>query len=569
MNRKSQERPEVGAEDETVRAGAGEPRLRVVGIGGSAGAVRALQDFFDAMPDDCGMAFIVVLHLSPEHKSELPGILQSKTGMRVVQVNERVTMEPDHVYVIPPGKNIRLEDGHLDVADFEEPRGKRTPIDVFFRSHARHHPDGIAVILSGGGADGAVGIKQAKEAGAVVMAQEPEEAEFDSMPRAAIATGLVDVVAPVRELAAQAVAYHRRSEDGPAPHWPDGLDDGDDRALRQILGQLRTWTEHDFGGYKRSTLLRRIGRRMHIVGAADLTVYLDVLRVDEGEGHALFHDLLISVTQFFRDPEAWDALAERVVPRLFEDREADEGVRVWVAGCATGEEAYSVAILLAEHATLLDWPARFQVFATDLDGRALHRAREGVYPEAIREDVSPERLERFFEREGGVYRVSKRLREHVLFAPHNILKDPPFSKLDFVTCRNLLIYLRRELQEHVFGLFQYALRPGGFLFLGSTEAPDDAGAFAAVDKSHRIYRRRPAADPGYIPSLPLAGITRAGATYREEAEERRPPVAYLSDGEVHLRALEEHAPPSLLVNEHQQVLHVSGGAGRFLAHPAG
>ncbi len=544
------------------------PPLRVVGLGGSAGAVRALQAFFEALPADSGMAFIVVLHLSPEHQSYLPDILSRATEMPVVQVVVPIEMEPDHVYVIPPGRNLVMRDGWLDLTEFDEPRGRRMPVDVFFRSHAETHPDGVAIVLTGGGSDGSVGVTRLKEAGALVMAQDPEEAEHDSMPRSAIATGAVDVVAPVRELAEAVVAYHRRGTTDALPGDPDDLDGDDGRAVQRILGQLQAWTEHDFSGYKRTTLLRRIARRMHVVGARTLSEYFEVLHDDGDEADALFRDLLISVTSFFRDPEAWEALAEHVVPGLFEGRGPGDTVRVWAPGCATGEEAYSLAIVLAEHAETLDRPPGFQVFATDLDDQALSRARVGLYPEAIREDVSPERLDRFFEADDGHYRIGKTIRARVLFAPHNLLRDPPFSTLDLVVCRNLLIYLQRDLQRYVFAVFQYALKPGGTLFLGSAESIDGEGrAFEPVDKGSRLYRRRASDERSLrIPRLPFAGVVRGQA---ETVPRPVPASAALSVVETHLDALDTFGPPSLLVDEHGQILHLSTGASRYLVYPPG
>ncbi|MBK9052584.1 MAG: hypothetical protein IPL78_17225 [Chloroflexi bacterium] len=410
------------------------------------------------------MAFVVVTHLHPEHESVLAELIQSHTHMPVNQVKEMVFIQPDHVYVIPPNRNIILTDSHLNTTEFDEPRGLRAPIDTFFRSLAAAHGEAIAVILSGGGTDGSVGVKAIKEAGGLILVQEPREAEYDSMPRAAIATGLADVVLPVRELVEKLVRL--RQQPIYLPLDPEALTVQDTENVLRILGQVHSRTGHDFSQYKRSTILRRIQRRMQLNGFATLDAYLDYLRHQGEEAHLLFNDLLIGVTNFFRDRESWESLAEKVVPQLFAGKGSDESIRVWAIGCSTGEEAYSLAILLLEYARTLDVRPAIQVFASDLDKRALKRAREGVYPEAIETDVSAERLQRFFVKDGHYYQIARELRDIVVFADHSVLRDPPFSRLDLISCRNLLIYLQRDMQERVFELFHYALRRGMFLFLG-------------------------------------------------------------------------------------------------------
>ncbi len=546
-----------------------QPRhVRLVGIGASAGGVRALGDFFRALPNDPGLAFVVVMHLSPEHESQLAEVLQSDSSIPVRQVQGRTRIEENHVYVIPPNRNLELTDGHLELSEFSEVRGRRTPIDTFFRGLATVHPDGIGILLSGSGTDGVVGLKAIKEGGGIIMAQSPEEAEYDTMPRSAIATGLVDFVLPVRELARKVLEL-RSVKEAWRPPDPDGLEDGEAEALRAILADVQTRTGRDFRGYKKSTVLRRIGRRMQVHGSRDLEQYVGVLRADPAEPQALLEDLLISVTNFFRDPEAFAKLEHTVVPALFERGERPpEEIRVWVPGCATGEEAYSVAMLLAEQAERRGLVESVQVFASDLDAHALAYAREGLYPDAIAADVPPGRLERFFRREGAYYRVRKELRDLVLFAEHDLLRDPPFSRLDLLTCRNLLIYLERGLQERVAEVFRYALRPGGFLFLGSSESPPDHGGFQAVDKQHRIYRRTSEIEgPGPLPDMPLIpGPRRRSPGERIETVSPQQEVAAAA---MHRQALEMHAPPSVLVDAGHNILHVSPGARRYMEFPAG
>lgn len=551
-------------------------RLTVVGIGASAGGLSALQGFFNALPADSGMAFVVVTHMDPHRESLLPELLQKQTTMPVRQVLDLTAIEPNSVYVIPPGQRIRITDTHLDTEEFDEPRGRRTPIDYFFRSLAAVHRSAVAVILSGGGTDGAVGVKAVKEQGGLLLVQEPAEAEHDSMPRAAIATGLVDVVLPVAELAVRLVEYHRT---GPrVAKESEALSEDELEAIYRILTQVQTHTGHDFSQYKRSTVLRRIQRRMQLNGHLTLDAYLSKLRRDAAEARPLFNDLLIGVTNFFRDRQSWEALAEQVIPHLFEGKGQGDSVRVWSIGCATGEEAYSLAILLLEHAATLPGPlaARpgLQVFASDLDDNALEKAREGVYPKAIEADVSQERLARWFVRDGHYYRVRQELRDIVLFSNHSVLRDPPFSRLDLVSCRNLLIYLNRDLQENVFRIFHYALRPEAYLFLGKAESADVVhGLFHTVDKDHRLYRARP--NPGehhHVPGLPLSvprgeRIQRLPAVgERRRAAETRSPNA--REG-LHQAFLEEAAPPSVLIDQEHQILHISESAGRYLLHPRG
>ncbi|MDT8307021.1 MAG: chemotaxis protein CheB [Anaerolineae bacterium] len=550
--------------------------LTVVGIGASAGGLAALQGFFDALPADTGMAFAVVTHMDPEKESLLPELLQRHTAMPVQEVGDLVPIEPNHVYVMPPGQRILVTDTHLDVEAFEEPRGQRMPIDHFFRTLASVHREGVAIVLSGGGTDGAVGVKAVKEEGGLLMVQHPDEAEHDSMPRAAIATGLADVVLPVAQLAQKLAAYRRNG--ARVPRDPQALTDEDLETVYRILTQVQVHTGHDFSQYKRSTILRRIQRRMQLHSFSTLDAYLDSLRHEPTESFALFNDLLIGVTNFFRDQEAWQTLAEMVIPRLFEGKSADEAVRVWSIGCATGEEAFSLGMLLLEHSATLELPRAVrptvQVFASDLDEGALHKARDGVYPEAIEADVSPERLARFFVKEGHYYRVKQELRDIVLFSNHNVLRDPPFSRLDLISCRNLLIYLNRDLQENVFQIFHYALNPEHFLFLGSSESAEMVhGLFRTTDKSHRIYQARPwRGEYPRIPSLPLTVRLGSQQSRLSGTAARRYPVgdgAAATTGLLHHTLLEESAPPSILVDDQHHVLHISETAGRYLLHPRG
>jgi two-component system, chemotaxis family, CheB/CheR fusion protein len=545
--------------------------ITIVGIGASAGGLKALEEFFESLPNNTGMAFVVITHLHPEHESHMAELLQRHTHMPVMQVTGLISAEKDHVYVIPPNQRLVMEDSQIDTAEFKEPRGQRAPIDFFFRSLARGHPNCVGVILSGGGTDGAVGVKAIKEEGGLLMVQHPDEAEYNSMPNAAIATGLADVVLPVKELAARLVEFTRFT---PAlPSDAEELTDGQLEVIRRIIAHVHARTGHDFSQYKRSTLLRRIQRRMQIHGFATLEKYLDYLRQTPAEASALFNDILIGVTSFFRDRESWEQLSTHVIPQILEEKENSETVRTWTIGCSTGEEAYGLAILLFEAFDKLEIRPQIQVFASDLDENSIKYAREGLYPAAIEADVSTERLERFFTREGDHYRIGREVRDVVLFTHHSVLRDAPFSHVDLITCRNLLIYLEREIQNTVFDVFHYALRPGGYLFLGNSESAESSQElFQTVDKAHHIYRTKPwLREHPHIPILPLSVGTR---TYTELYSQPHAPrihstveIPRLSD--EHYKALEVHAPPSVLINEKYAILHVSETAGRYLIQPSG
>jgi two-component system, chemotaxis family, CheB/CheR fusion protein len=569
----------------------GYSKVPVVGLGGSAGSIEALQTFFTTMPPQSGVAFAVVIHLSPDHESILTELIRRCTRMNVVKVEERLAVEANTVYVIPPGKVLQFEDGEIKLETLPEGRARHVTVDIFFRTLADSHgPHAAAVVLSGLDGDGSIGIKRIKERGGLTVAQDPEQALHGSMPRSAIDTGMVDWVLPVQDMPARLLQYFRMegAMELPPEEVPEAppVEPRDEAALRDVLGFLRARTGRDFSHYKRATVLRRIGRRMQVTGVDNLGGYLNCLRTRPGECGALLQDLLISVTNFFRDPECFAALEARI-PSLFEGKGPNDAVRVWVIACATGEEAYSVAMLLAEHARRLEAPPLIQVFATDIDEQAVHAARDAVYPQAIEADVSDERLRRFFQKEHRGYRIRRELREMVLFAVHDVLNDSPFSRLDLVTCRNLLIYLTRLAQARVFETLHFALAPNGTLFIGSSESVDeDSPLFTVVDKKNRIYVQRPTVRAG-LP-LPHAAATlsraletqqlaRSGPMLAGPAFDRPPPGLEAAAptrsreaarqgawGEVHLQLLERLAPPSLLVNGDYDIVHLSPSAGRFL-----
>jgi len=584
--------------------------VAVVGLGASAGGVSVLQQFFSEMPAESGLAFVVVMHLSPDHESNLPSVIQQKTKMPVLQVREPEKVKPNHIYVIPPNKQLTFEESVLHLIAPQQAIGRRVTIDLFFRTLAQAYGQrAICVILSGTDSDGVIGLKHIRAQGGVTIAQDPSEAEHESMPSTAISTGMVDWVLPVAEMPAKLMEFVRNesrmklppeipdaeSPDEKVREAPGGetVSDEtrapeDENVIAEVLVHLRRQTGHDFSHYKRASVLRRIARRLQVNSIENLPDYLVFLRKHSPEAGALLHDLLIGVTHFFRDQESFAALAANV-PQLFAGKRKDDQIRVWVAGCATGEEAYSIAMLLCEHADRLDFPPSFQVFGSDIDEQSVVDARAGLYPSTIEADVTTERLRRFFVKDHGRYRVRKELREKVLFTSHNLLKDAPFSRLDLVSCRNLLIYLNAEAQAQVFDIFHFALRPGGLIFIGSSESEANVQSlFSPVDAKHRLYVRRSVPRPSWrVPVLPLPSPEKAHrlpprtlpplSRHGEEkgpletvdqfqkGQERRA----ILFGELHLRLLEQYGPPSVVVNEAHEIVHLSTHAGRYLQFAAG
>ncbi len=538
-----------------------EPSFPTVGIGASAGGLKALQSFIQEIPPDTGAAFVVIVHLEPTHTSELAEILGRKARIPVEQVSKKVRLEPNKIYVIPPNRRLLISDHEIATFAFDEPRGRRSPIDQFFRSLADQHGDGFAVVLTGAGSDGAVGAKAIKEAGGLILVQDPQEAEYPSMPRSAIATGLADVVLPVTELAQQLVELIKTKA-----YIPDeDLAPKEEETLQRILAYLRSRTGHDFLRYKRSTIYRRLARRMQVRKIGTLSEYLAFTKRKPEEVQNLFHDLLISVTTFFRDPAFFEALATKVISKLCELDVTTGPVRVWVPGCASGEEAYSIAILFAEEAAKRDMRAEVQVFASDIDGPALSIAREGRYPLAIEGDVGEERVRKYFTREADHLHIRREIRDMVLFATHSLLKDPPFSKLHLISCRNLLIYLEKDLQQQVLATFNYALRPGGYLFLGSSESADNPhGLFRTLDREARIYQSKgPGGEARELPYITSAPAIGEGAILGQTAIPIVPPSA------AHHRALELIGPPSILVDANYEIVNMSEDAGRFIKPSGG
>ena len=540
-------------------------KLLVVGLGASAGGIEALRSFFAHVPAKSGAAYVVILHLSPDHDSKLAEVLQTAASIPVTQVTHAVRVEADHVYVVPPNRRLEIVDGTLTLAEMRQREHRRSPVDVFFRALADANGSrSVGIVLSGTGPNGSAGLKRVKEYGGLTIAQTPEEAGHGEMPSNAIATGQVDLVIRVADMPQRIIEYQNRVqmlEAASALVEPAQEPD----ALREILSLLRVRTGHDFANYKSGTLLRRLQRRLQVVGVSNLSSYAQMIREQPQEAVTLMKDLLISVTHFFRDPEAFAVLEQRAMPHLFQRKSPDDHVRVWVAGCATGEEAYSIGMLLSEYSSMLSEPPHIQVFGTDLDEDAIATARYGLYTDADVVDVSEKRLERFFHREGTGHRVRRELREMMLFAHHNVIKDPPFSHLDLISCRNLLIYLNGTAQERLLETFHFALRPGALLMLGPSESPDgSADLFAPYDRNSHLYESRTVTSRLVLPEAPRTVPPRA----LPRAADARPAERF-APLDTHHRLLEEYAAPSLIVTEDNNIVHMSSRAATYLHMPAG
>ena len=576
---------DAGTDDETKIAGntsAKRDRITstalgfpVVGIGASAGGLAAFEAFFSGMPadGDPGMAFVLVQHLAPDHKSILTDLIRRYTRMQVFEVEDGMVVMPNCAYIIPPNRDMAFLNGTLQLLEPATPRGQRLPIDFFFRSLADDQRErAIGVVLSGTGSDGTLGVRAIKGEGGMVMAQNPESTEYDGMPRSAIATGLVDYELPPAEMPARLIAYvsHAFSK----PPRTAAPEPRSENALKKVFVLLRSQTGHDFSQYKPTTIGRRIERRMAVHQIDSMDGYVSFLQQTPGEVDALFRDMLIGVTNFFRDPQAFKALEEQVIPKLFAGKGADSTIRVWAPGCSTGEEAYSLAILLDECQEALKKNFKVQVFATDIDSNAIAVARAGIYPASIAADLSPERLARFFSPEPGnaycstgTYRIHKGIRDMLVFSEQNVIKDPPFSKLDLISCRNLLIYLNSNLQRKLIPLFHYALNPGGYLFLGTSETVSEFGdLFAALERKQKIFRRKEdflgagRAGLGRF-LLPMTSVdAELPRTVEKPGHPRKLPLRELAEQAL----LQQVVQAGALVNAQGDILYLHGRTGMYL-----
>lgn len=539
----------------------------VIGIGCSAGGLDALEKFLSHVPTDCGMALVIVQHLAPAHPSALPELLQRATRMKVVEAGDGMAIAANCVYVIPPNKDLSLLHGKLHLLEPIEPRGLRLPIDFFLRTLAEDRQEkAIGVILSGMGSDGVYGLRAIKDKDGLTAVQSPQTAAADSMPRSAIEAGVADIVATAEDLPAQIAAYIRH---------PARLQSLESTAiatiqndLDKIIVLLRDRNGNDFSLYKTNTLIRRIERRIALHQLGGIADYLRYLRGNPQELDLLFKEMLIGVTNFFRDPEVWEYLRSEALPALLRQHPAGKVLRAWVPACSSGEEAYSLAMIFNEAMELAMPQERMelQIYATDLDADAIDKARKGVFPANIAADVSPERLARNFVEEAGTYRISKRIRDMVVFAPQNIVSDPPFTKLDILCCRNLLIYFGAQLQKKLLPLFHYAMNPGGLLVLGSSESIGNFGSlFAPVNSKARVFQR-------IDQPRPTPGLEFPGKSVRIEPGSALPPTTANVDniGELTDQIIQQnYAPPAVLVNGDGDILYISGRTGKYLEPAAG
>lgn len=546
--------------------------LYIVGMGGSAGSLEAFEEFFHNTPADTGLAFVLVSHLDPTHKGIMPELIQRATKMEVQQAKDGMKVQPDHVYVIPPNRDMSILHGMLQLLEPSKPRGLRMPIDFFFRHLAEDLKErSIAIIFSGMGTDGTLGVKAIKEKMGMVMVQDVNSAKYNGMPQSAIGTGLADYVASADELPAKLLGYVDHyagiSIVREMPHPRETRTTG---AMQKIFALLRAQSGNDFSLYKKNTTRRRIERRMSVHQLSNINQYVRYLQENSHEIDLLFKELLIGVTSFFREPDAYEVLKEKILPELLKKRKGGDTIRVWVVGCSTGEEAYSIAIVLKECLDELKQKGiKTQIYATDIDKEAIDIARQGIYPDNIAADVSEERLQRFFTKEDEHYRIKKHIRDGIVFAPQNILTDPPFTKLDMLSCRNLLIYLNAETQKKLLPLFHYTLNPGGILFLGSSETIGGyTDLFSPLDNKWKIFKRRETTlARRELIEFPTSRLPFEARTMEDAITQKEPEVNITETAKAFI--LQNIAPPVVLINDKGDILYLTRKTGKYLEPPVG
>ena len=543
-------------------------RFPIVGIGASAGGLETLNAFFSIMPPDSNMAFVVIQHLSPQHKSIMASLVDKHTRMPVRQIEDGTKIEPNHVYLNPPAKNVAIFNRRLQLMEPVKTSAINMPVDYFFRSLSEDQREkAIGIILSGTASDGTLGVKAIKGEGGMVMVQQPDTAKYEGMPKSAIETGLVDFILPVEKMPETLIHYARHP-------FLESLDNTRlteppiKSQIQKIFALIRSATGHDFSHYKPSTIARRIERRLAVHQIKALSDYILYLQKNSAEIDVLFKNLVIGVTSFFRDPEAYDVLLKQALPKLLSRKEPDTTIRCWVAGCSTGEEAYSLGMILCEAMDKVKKHFDVQIFATDIDAAALETARKGIYPESIGADVSPERLKQFFIKDTGVFKVKQQLRDMVVFSLQNLVRDPPFSRLDLVTCRNLMIYMDSFLQKKIIPQFHYTLIPGGILFLGTSESiGDHTDLFEPCNSKWKIFERK-------------KGVVGAAVTYpaenhygvrqiSESEEKDKLPVISAVQAMAETAIIAEYAPAGVLINAKYEIQHFVGKTDRYLAPPTG
>ena len=549
-----------------IREGAKTIAFPIIGIGASAGGLEALEQFFRNMPNNSGMAFVVIQHLDPTRIGIMPELLQRITTLKVVQVTDGIKVKPDCVYVIVPNKSMSLLNGALHLFDPIESHGLRLPIDIFFRSLADdRHEKSIGIILSGMGSDGSLGAKAIKEKNGIVLVQEPASAKFDSMPRSVTDAIIADIVAPAGDLPSQLIEFLKFT---PIPKKEPELEGINKSNLEKIIILLREQSGHDFSLYKKNTLFRRIERRKGVHQIDKIQNYVRFLQENPKEVEILYKELLIGVTNFFRDGVVWDVLKENILPALMNELPEGYVMRAWVTGCSTGEEAYSLAIVFKEALEKIIKPTHLtlQIFATDLDHEAIEKARKGNFSKKIANDVSAVRLSRFFVAENDGYRVNTVIREMVVFAPQNVIKDPPFTKLDIITCRNMLIYMEPELQRKLLSLFNYSLNPGGILLLGTAETLGNSKyGFTELDAKLKIYKRASETLSPELDNFPSSFFQ------SKDTNVSKPPLKIVENIQslADQILLQRFAPPSVLVNDRGDIIYITGRTGKYLEPVAG
>lgn len=559
-------------DDKTRKLYVTESGFPIVGIGASAGGLEALQSFLQNVPEKSGIAYILVQHLDPTHKGYLVDILNRETDMPVLQVTEGTAIEPNCVYIIPPNKDMSLFHGVLYLFEPVKSNGLRLPIDFLFRSLADDlKQQAIGVILSGMGSDGTLGLKAIKESGGTIFVQDPVQAKFNGMPQSAIETGLADIVLPVEELPLRIIAHHK-NKSFIAKSEPD-LVDKDRNSFEKIINLLRLATGHDFSLYKQTTVYRRIERRLGVHQIVDLAIYIRFIQENPSELQVLFKELLIGVTNFFRDAQAWETLKEKIFPNLLSTNAQNPALRAWVTGCSTGEEAYSLAIIFIEALELAKPQGNFslQIFATDIDQDAIEKARQGFYPDTITADISPERLDRFFTKKANGYQIRNDIRNMIIFATQNAIMDPPFTKIDILSCRNLFIYMTAELQKTLLTLFHHSLNPDGVLFLGSAETIGNlTDLYKPMEEKTRFYRRLAANTANGLFQIAPLRLSYSLDNMKADIKQTKT--------QMHVTNLEEaanqfimqrYAPAAVLVNNKGDILYTSGPIGKYLAPAAG
>ena len=542
-------------------------KFPIAGIGASAGGLEALEQFLENVPVNSGMAYVIVQHLDPTQKGMLPELLQRVTKLNVYQARNRMTVNQNCIYVIPPNKSLSISKGVLYLTKPLEPRGKRLPVDYFFRSLADERKElSIGIILSGMGSDGSLGIRAIKENDGIVMVQEPSTAKFESMPRNAIDSVVVDIVASPGDLPMKLTELFNQA---PVVDSGKPAEIKDKSALDKVILLLRCYTGNDFSLYKKNTMYRRIERRMGVHKIKKISEYVNFLKESPNEGNILFKEMLIGVTNFFRDNDAWKKLGTTVITDAITKLPAGSVLRAWVPGCSTGEEAYSLAMIFKEtlHRVSPQKNIKLQIFATDLDNDAVEIARKGVYSVNISNDISADRLSRFFVRSDDSYSITTEIREMVVFAQHNLIMHPPFINIDIISCRNLLIYLDSELQKKIIGLFYYSLNNDGVMFLGNSESIGTMGhLFSSVDSKHKIYRRSANVLKPDLYNFPSAfSRQKKEDTAKQPATVKSQSVETVADEIM----LNQFAPPGVLINENGDIIYISGRTGKYLEPASG